>query len=248
MNNTGNRFLKWYAICISILCCAAILAFLLIFWKAGYGERILVRMGFKEPSVEANWAVGGWNNTLMKLDYDADVVFFGDSITWSSDFRNSFPECRIVNLGYYGDTLAGMLDRVAGAAAVNPEKVFLLGGINGLTDQNADVSFQTYIRLVEEMKAAMPEAEIYIQSVLPISAQREAYGCHNTTIRQFNQNLEALAQSMGMTYVDLYTLYEKDGHMDPQYSSDGLHLKPEAYELWADAIKEYMDGIYLQQR
>lgn len=241
MKNIKYKGLKIYAFLVSVLFLLAMAAFALTFVKAGYYEKIMVKLGLKEPTAEVNWAVGGWNNTLMKLDYDADTVFLGDSITHSGDFRSYFPDEKIVNLGYYGDTLAGMIDRVPGAAAVNPEKVFVLGGINGLTDRNIEKSIATYDRLLEELQAALPDAEIYVQSVLPVSDFREHAMLHNTSIVEFNTRLAALAQSRGCVYVDLHALYHQDGQMNPELTADGLHLKPEAYGIWAEAIREYMD-------
>lgn len=234
-------FLKLYAIIISVLCLLILSAFLFLFHRAGYDQKILVRLGLAKPTAEANWAVGGWNNTLMKLDYDADVVFLGDSITSDSDFQAFFPNCRIVNLGYYGDTLAGMIQRVPGAAALSPETVFIMGGINGLTDQNVDVSIQVYRELLDELESALPEAKIIIQSVLPIAAARQQFGIHNATIQEFNRQLSAIAEERNMKFVDLYSLYEKNGEIDPALSRDGLHLRPEAYSVWAEAIAEFIN-------
>ena len=241
MKNKKHTLLKIYACVMTVCFLLAVAAFLLTFVKAGYYEKIMVKLGLKEPAAEVNWAVGGWNNTLMKLDYDADAVFLGDSITHSGDFRLYFPDKEIVNLGYYGDTLSGMIQRVPGAAALNPEKVFVLGGINGLTDRNIDTGISTYDWLLEELQTALPDAEIYVQSVLPVSDFREHAMLHNTSIAVFNARLAGLADTRGCVYVDLYTLFEKDGQMNPELTADGLHLVPEAYGIWAEAIAGYMD-------
>lgn len=45
------------------------------FFHGYYDTKILVKLGLKERTVETNWAVVGWNNTVEKLDYDADIVF-----------------------------------------------------------------------------------------------------------------------------------------------------------------------------
>ena len=241
MKKGKSNWLKLYAIGITVLCIFALAAFWLVFQKAGYDRKLLAKLGLAEPAAVTTHAAFGWNNTLYKMDYDADVVFFGDSITQDSDFRTYFPEQAIVNLGLYGDTLTGMIDRVPGVASVKPEKVFLLGGINGLTDRNVDICAETYEALLEELEAYLPDSQIFIQSVLPISSAREGYGLHNSSIVEFNSRLAAMAQERGMTYVDLYALYEKDGQMNPEFSADGLHLLPESYGLWAEQISAYME-------
>lgn len=60
-----------------------------------------------------------------------DVVFYGNSITCGSSFQDYFPEVSICNLGYPGDNLDGLTSRSYMIATVKPEKVFVMGGING---------------------------------------------------------------------------------------------------------------------
>lgn len=109
-----------------------------------------------------------------------------------------------------------MKQRIISVSSVNPEKVFVLGGINGLSDAN-------------------------IQSVLPISKAKELGVCHNTTIQQFNQGIKTLAEERNMIYIDLYSLYEVNGEMNPDLTRDGVHIWPEAYESWANTIKQYIE-------
>lgn len=240
MKKRKNKWLKIYAILTSICAILILAAFCFVFHRAGYDTKLLVKLGLREPVAETNWAVVSWNNTMEKLNYDADVVFFGDSITRGSDFRAYFPESKIVNLGYSGDTLDGMLTRVSSVAAVTPEKVFIMGGINGITDKNIDQSIVTYSKLIEMLIATVPNSEIYIQSVLPISSTRESWFLSNKTIVEFNRKLAQLALEKDATYIDLYSLYEVNGEMNPELTTDGIHLHPDAYALWADAIAKYM--------
>lgn len=236
-----HNWLKIYAIFVTICVFFVLAAFGVVFHRAGYDTKVLVKLGLIEQTEKTNWAVVGWNNTLEKLDYDADVVFLGDSITCGSDFREYFPQKRIVNLGYPGDTLAGMIDRVPGVTAVTPEKVFVMGGINGLTDFNVDKCISEYEALLNAIEDALPEAQIYIQSVLPISFGKELSVCHNSTIKDFNNRLATIAKDREIIFIDLFVLYEKDGEMNSELTKDGIHLWPEAYELWADAIADYVN-------
>lgn len=243
-NNRQNKIsfgLKLYIVLISIVAVLAAAAFLIVFFHAGYNDKILVQSGIKEQSSESNWAVKGWNNTLEKINYDSDIVFFGDSITYGSSFGDYFPDKKIVNLGYPGDDLSGMINRVSMIKAVLPEKIFIMGGINGISDNNIDKCIQKYSVLLDSIKQAVPDSEIYIQSVLPISYSRESKSRHNTTIIEFNNKLKKLADERGLTYIDLHSLYVSNGEMDASLTKDGLHLYPQAYKRWADAIRKYID-------
>lgn len=240
----SSRPLKLYSIIVTAVALLLLAAFLVVFIHAGYHTKVLVKLGLQEPVVKTNHALLAWENCLNKMDYDADVVFFGDSITYESDFSAQHPQLKIVNLGYSGDTLSGMISRIPMVQAVSPEKVFILGGINGLTDANISQTAQQYESLLDQLQEALPDTEIYIQSVLPISKEKETSLtniCHNETIVAFNKLLEEMAAQRGLVYIDIHSLYYLDGELDPQLTYDGLHLQQQAYEKWENAVKPYLD-------
>ena len=97
---------------------------------------------------------------------------------------------------------------------------------------------------MQQLRQALPDAQIYLQSVLPVSREKEVTLtniCHNTTIMQFNEVLRQLAEKYEMTYIDLYSLYVAGGQLDPQLTTDGIHLQKDAYVRWETAIKEYIN-------
>ncbi len=174
------------------------------------------------------------------MDVDADIVFFGDSITIGGAWADAFQDVNIVNLGISGDSIRGMTCRVDMIASVRPEKVFILGGINSLTDHNSKEILKQYKNMLEKVHESVPEAEIYVQSILPISVEKEKECADNTIIDAFNTELEKLAAEAGATYINIHDLYELDGSMNPELTKDGVHLKPEAYNIWYKALKGYV--------
>ena len=222
--------LTFFALCITL-------------HRFGVADKILIKLGMKQATAKPNWAVFSWNNMLEKLNYEADTVFFGDSIIRGSDFQKVFPDQRIVNLGYSGDTLAGMIERISMLRALHPKKIFILAGINGLTNRNYRVCALTYSRLLDKIKEALPDADVYIHSVLPLSVQRQRKICKNETIRAFNLLLADLAKEKGITFIDIYALYERDNVLDPDVTVDGIHLQPHCYDRWANVLKDYV-GIH----
>lgn len=230
-----------YAFVITILFLVSFAAFLLIFLKGGYYKKLMIKLGLQAQAAKTDHTALAWHNCLKKMRYDADVVFFGDSITLASDFSLRFPDKRIVNLGIGGDTLAGMTQRIPMIEALSPEKVFIMGGINGLTDHNMAKMFASYRQLVEKIHSASPNAKIYIQSILPVSKAKElSLICHNKTIRAFNLQLKQLAVEEKLVFVDLFSVYEKDGQMNPQLSPDGLHLNKDAYIHWENIVETFI--------
>lgn len=240
-DNKKIKFLSIYAVLITILFVLILVALIVVRNTKPANDIVGAKPAVIDEFGEIDWAVRGWNNTMQKLDYDADIVFFGDSITAVSDFRRYYPNKKIVNLGYPGDGLVGMLDRVSGVISVKPEKIFILGGINGLNNDNIEESIETYKNILDQLKYGLPSADIYVQSVLPISKESESDICSNTTIRDFNKRLEQLADEYGLDYIDLYSEYDVNGYMNPELTIDGLHIWPDAYDRWAEKLKSYID-------
>ena len=209
--------------------------------------KIAVRLGIAPQggNGKTEYAVICWDNCLSKISYDCDVAFFGDSLTQDSNFNEYFDDVEICNLGYGGDSLLGMQKRVHMVQTVTPEKIFLMGGINSLRDNAIETTFQSYVELLDMLQSTVPNAQIYIQSVLPITTYRESRWlmgslCKNSTIREFNTMLQSLAEERGLTYINLYDIYALDDKsMNPELTIDGVHICGH-YDLWAEAIKEYI--------
>lgn len=229
-----------YTVIITIIAIISVSLFVLLFIKVGMLSKLLFKLGFIKQKSNINWSAFSWESCLKKLEYSADVVFFGDSIIRGGDFHKAFPNVTVLNLGSSGDTLSGMYKRASMVGAANPQKIFLLGGINGLSNMNQKVCEELYRELLDALNEQAPEAKIYVHSLLPISKSKERGICTNKTICEFNKKIKNIAVEKGLTFIDLYPLYEKDGSMNPEHTIDGLHLKPEAYGFWFDEIREYI--------
>lgn len=210
-------------------------------YAGGYYKKVLVKLGIMEQTVETNWTLVGWERSLKQLNCDADIVFFGDSITSGGNFQEHFPKRKIVNLGIPGDSLMSMKNRADMISSVTPEKVFVMGGINSLSDRNSDSVFQDYADMLNAIRKSVPDAQIYIESILPISKEKEKTCADNSVIGEFNKRLESLALKMDITYIDLYSLYALEGSMNPELTKDGVHLQPSAYEYWFNEIEKYIN-------
>ncbi len=212
--------------------------------KTSFFRRIGTRMGICEMNPKDRgdyYCINGWTNTLNKLNYDADVVFFGNSITRGGDFQDYFTDVKTCNLGYPGDNMDGMMLRIGQIKAVNPEKVFVMAGINGLQSQTDNVFETKYQLMVDSIKSILPEAEIYLQSILPVNHDMKSGLASKDKIQKANEIVAKIAQRSNCVYVDLWALYEKEGEMPQELTRDGVHLKPEAYERWMEEIRKYIE-------
>lgn len=216
--------------------------FAVVMWKSNYYKQVLIKLGVVEMTDKDRpdyWAVCSWTTTLQKMRYDADIAFFGNSITRGSDFQSYFPSKKIVELGYSGDSMEGMMRRMDMLRAVTPEKVFLLAGINGLADMPLNEFEQQYNTLLDSIHTAVPKAQIYVQSILPVDTVRH----HEHSIAKImiaNRIIKSICKKRQYTYINIFDLYLKDGIMNPALTIDGVHLKPHAYDRWAKEIEGYI--------
>src|SRR5207244_10058498 len=98
-------------------------------WRSEIVRAMKVQLGLQDP-LFANQ--GPYYRSRLaffrQIVGDADVVMLGDSITEGMDWRELFPDVRILNRGIAGDTSAGVLNRLDEVIARHPKMVFLMIG------------------------------------------------------------------------------------------------------------------------
>ena len=201
-------------------------------WEANRNHRIYV------PERTDNDCVVSWTTSIRQLNYEADVVFFGNSITEGGNWQPQFSDVKIVNLGYIGEDTKGMLRRVVQIQSLHPKKVFIMAGINGLKYQTMD-EFQTnYSHLIDSVRKALPQCEIYLESILPVTSKSKF--CSNDKIIKANQWIKDFAGKNSFVYVDLFSLYAVDNSLPESFSYDGVHLCENAYNIWYEEVKRWL--------
>ena len=205
-------------------------------YKTDYFKKLHARLTHIPyvPERQDECCVASWNNCISKLNMNVDVVFLGDSHTAGGDWQEAFPDVKSINLGYIGEDVKGMLRRVDAIAAVHPKKVFVMAGINGLQQQSLSDFEYWYAALVDSIRCAVPDAELYIESILPVTSYSDY--CDNTKICKANTILQRLAAERNVPYVDIYEEYAHEDALPDSMSIDGLHLTIEAYSIWYNAI------------
>lgn len=194
----------------------------------------------KEQDHPDYWCLNAWKRCIEKILYDADVAFFGNSITAGSNFHEHFPDIKIIEFGYPGDRVDGMTKRVSILKTVNPEKVFVMGGINDLHRSSPKTIQQRYDILLTSIKEILPQSRIYVQSILPVNKEKEKLYATNDVIKETNILIKEIADKNECTYIDLYSIYIENGVLSDSVTNDGVHLKKEAYIRWAEAIRHHI--------
>lgn len=178
------------------------------------------------------------NALFQTFSPKAEVVMIGDSITSAGEWSEIFPTTKIANRGISGETAEDILKRMDTIYAVQPEKAFIMVGINDIYEgQSVDNIFKNYIDIVEQLHAK--KITVYIQSTIECSISTCGNRIHK--VRALNEKLKAYAIDQKLTYIDLNERLcsESKGLLD-KYTYDGMHLSASGFVQWKEMIKPYV--------
>jgi lysophospholipase L1-like esterase len=171
------------------------------------------------------------------------VIFLGNSITEMGNWKKVLNDTTVLNRGIGGDITYGVLKRLKDITDRHPSKVFILLGINDIGKDIPEVVIaDNYLKIVKEIHAKCPETQIYVQSVLPVNPTVVNFPQHydkEEHVLALNKLLLANAHAGDYTFVDIFHLFvDTNQRLDSRYTYEGLHLKPEAYDIWAAYLKK----------
>ncbi len=155
----------------------------------------------------------------------------------------------VYNRGISGDTIGGYRGRLEDCVyALEPGKVFINIGTNDMNGEAFDEAafVASYRALLEEMRARLSKARIYVLSYYPVCGKLAARaewsrGRSNERVRSANRAVERMAGEMGLTWIDLGGLLEDEaGELREEYTMDGIHLFADAYALVLDRLLPYI--------
>ncbi|PSB25870.1 GDSL-type esterase/lipase family protein [Stenomitos frigidus] len=173
----------------------------------------------------------------------SNIIFLGDSITDEGEWAELLNNPAIRNRGISSDTTIGVLDRLQDIIAPRPQKIFLMIGVNDLSNLGrspADV-VQTHKEILTQIREQSPQTNVFIQSVLPIHPSLFLGFVTNSNIQTLNEQLQRLANEFSYPYINLHAHFLGAHHqLDAQYTSDGIHLNGIAYQRWAKLIEPHV--------
>lgn len=182
--------------------------------------------------------------------YFEDAAFFGNSLMVGLKLYGGLEagdfiagtSANVVNVGQMApegtDESRSMLD----ALCARPYgKIYLHLGINEI-GFDTDYFAQLYGQLVDRIRESQPDAAIVITSLTPVTAAKSAQGetFSQTRVLRYNEALHKLAEDKDCYYLDLTSaLAGPDGFLPASASTDGVHLTPEMYQVWADWMRTH---------
>ena len=120
-------------------------------------------------------------------------------------------------------------------------KVYLMLGVNELGWYNDARYEKNYAQLIEQVRQVQPDAQIYLQTIIPVTAEKSASSyVNNSQVLVYNEMIAHLAQEKECYLVDVWSAFAgDDGALAPEGSVDGVHLTKQYYARWLDYLKTH---------
>jgi len=181
---------------------------------------------------------------------EAPLVFIGDSITegWehagAEQWQKHFLPRGAVDFGIGGDITGNLLWRLDNGAASNldPRAVVLLIGINNnwFTEDPPATIADGIEAVVDKLQAVYANADILLLGVFPAGEMPD--DPQRAAVAAINRDIQPLGERERVTYLDIGRKFlQDDGRIAADIMPDFLHLSPEGYRIWAEAIAPWVD-------
>lgn len=202
-----------------------------------------------EPSVQLGDlpARAGEHGVFMTGDasYFDDALFVGDSRTVDLCEYGT-----LKNADYYSTTGMSVFNIHERKSTDNPSdltfdafikqksygKVYIMLGLNECGYPKSSI-VEEYQELIDQIRAAQPDAVIYIQANLLVTAEcseTDEYS-HNPDLIEVNNREAQLANGRDIVYIDINNLFcLSDGTLDPSKTGDGTHIYAKYCAEWCD--------------
>ncbi len=182
----------------------------------------------------------------------SSAMFVGDSITTGIDLYSIVKGAPVI--AYTGintntvltrqviKTSQGKVTFLKQMSKYNPKHIYIMMGINGIAFQSKSNLISGYGQFVDKVKAQHPNAIIYLQSILPVTAKKQNNDSRfkNSKINDYNAAIANLAKEKGVYYLNVAEAFKDgNGNLPANASSDGIHFGPAYYRRWIEYLKTH---------
>ncbi len=187
---------------------------------------------------------------VVDNSFFADAMFVGDSITTGIDLYGVVKNAPVI--AYTGINTSTILTRqvirtssgkvtfLDAMKRYNPKHIYIMLGINGINFQSKTKFISGYRTFVNAVKAQHPNAVIYLQSILPVTAKKSSGNFANSNINSYNAAIAALATELDVYYLNVAESFKDvNGNMPSKASSDGIHFGTGYYKRWIEYLKRH---------
>lgn len=170
------------------------------------------------------------------------INFLGDSIIdYWPNLSDYFPSFQCNNFGITRMGIKSFLKNVDKSKLVNSVCVIEIG-TNDMKNVILADTIDNYVKVYIDVLSSLNAKQIYLFSLLPRNRAKDNFD-FNKYYPSINSKIkEAVQKSMNnVIYVNVYDLFLKNGEINWDYTSDGLHPNAAGYKVMADELKKYLN-------
>lgn len=189
----------------------------------------------------------------------SDAMFIGDSRMKSllnyADTKGWFncgADLSAVSLAVnkiYSQTIDYMGTQMTVADAIRSggdfSKCYIMLGVNELGWQSVDSFISGYRDLVDLVKDAYPDIQIYVIGIMPLgdSALKSGSWLTNDRVKSFNARIQAMCAEEQVYYIDNFDLLAPEGKLPDDAAIDGVHVEPEYSKMLVDCLLSHTVSV-----
>ena len=193
---------------------------------------------------------GGWMNRHQSFNErvkkgNVDLLLIGDSITqgWEGAGKEAwakhYDKRNAVNLGIGGDRTQHVLWRLdnGNVEGISPKLAVLMIGTNNSngTDNTAEEIGAGITAIVKKLREKLPQTKVLILAIFPRDEKPTPRREKNAKASEIASKL---ADNQNVFYLDIGSKFlTPDGLLTKDIMPDYLHLSPQGYTIWAEAIE-----------
>lgn len=124
-------------------------------------------------------------------------------------------------------------------------KVYIMLGVNELGWAYSELFIKRYGELVEAIRRIQPNAEIYVQSILPVTKEKSEKDAiyNNANIKKYNDLIVQMTKDKGVHFLNVKEAVEDSSLCLPdRASTDGIHLNGEYCRKWMEYLRTHTVG------
>jgi len=190
------------------------------------------------------------------------LLFLGDSITqgWTKAphvWEHYFGKWQPANFGIGGDQTQHVIWRIENGEleGINPKVVVLMLGTNNSGAHTADEIAAADRKIVDLIRARLPQTKVLVLAVFPRGPRREKDGTikpeviaeaakRMAVIQGVNAQLARLDDGQHVRFLDINAVFlGQDGRIPYPVMPDQLHPGAAGYQLWAEAILPTLNAM-----
>lgn len=145
------------------------------------------------------------------------------------------------------ETPMGTMPLLDALAQMECGKIFVMLGVNELGWKGTEIFRNQSALLIQRLQEDHPDAEIVIQSILPVSAEIDEEGryVNNQRINDYNQVWLELAEEFGVSYMNVAeSVVNEEGQLPKDLCYDGVHLNKAGCRQWLEYLRTHAVGDY----